>query len=95
MENSNHLNNRIHDCTVPAKLTKIEQMVKDQRSLIRDMLIKAGVDLLELKELMYEIDILACYEKCRVAGNEDGYNRVARQWAGSMLLEDCREDLIK
>jgi len=31
-----------------------------------------------LKELMYEIDILACYEKCRVAGNEDGYNRVAK-----------------
>ena len=78
MENSNHLNNRIHDCVMPAKLTQIEQMVKEQRALIRDRLIKAGIDFLVLKELMYEIDILACYEKCRVAGNEDGYNRVAK-----------------
>ena len=79
MENSNHLNNRIQDCVMPAKLTQIEQMIKDQRALIRDRLIKAGIDLLVLKELMYEIDILACYEKCRVAGNEDGYKMVARQ----------------
>ena len=76
MENSNHLNNRIHDCVMPAKLTKIEQMVKDQRALIRDRLIKAGIDLIVLKELMYEIDVLACYEKCRVAGDDTTYQQV-------------------